>query len=77
MLSRIIANVRVGRAQVPPDAPAHIRGVRMGNAVGGLAHEPGFREVDGTLRASAARATGINPRARDPIDPRMPSLPPA
>ena len=28
-------------------------------------------------KATARRSTGINPEARDPIDPRMPNLPPA
>jgi hypothetical protein len=27
-------------------------------------------------KATARRSTGINPEARDPIDPRMPNLPP-
>jgi hypothetical protein len=70
-------NLRVGRAQVRPDAPSHIKGIRMGNEPGSLAREAGFEQVDGLVKATAERATGINPQARNPIDPRMPNLPPA
>jgi hypothetical protein len=75
-MKKVIANVRVGKPQIDPDAPAHIRGIRMGNA-GTLAHDPGFRQRDGLVQATAARATGINAKERNPIDPRMPNLPPA
>jgi len=27
-------------------------------------------------RSTAERSTGVNPKARNPIDPRMPNLPP-
>jgi hypothetical protein len=36
--------------------------------------QPGHN-ADGTV--TAARSTGINPKAHEPIDPRMPNLPPA
>lgn len=66
--------LRVGRADVKPDAPAHTRGVREGNEVGAYERSPGHRP-DG--RSTARRSTGICPKARDPIDPRMPNLSPA
>jgi hypothetical protein len=66
--------IRVGRPDVRPDAPSHVPGVRQGNAVDAYGREPGHLP-DG--RASARRSTGIRPKAENPIDPRMPNLPPA
>jgi hypothetical protein len=70
----VVANVHVGRPHVRPDKPSHTPGVREGNALGGYAREAGHLP-DG--RATARRSTGINPEARNPIDARMPNLPPA
>jgi hypothetical protein len=66
-----MAEIRVGRPDVKPDAPAHTPGIREGNE--GADRQPGHWP-DG--RATAERATGIDPQARNPIDPRMPNLPP-
>jgi hypothetical protein len=66
--------IKTGRPDVRPDTPSHTPGVREGNAVGSYEKEEGHLP-DG--RSTAARSTGINPKARDPIDPRMPSLSPA
>jgi hypothetical protein len=76
---KIVANVRVGKAQTKPTAPAHTAGVRRGNARGNFEKEAGLKAVGngGGARATARRSTGINPEARNPIDPRMPNLPPA
>lgn len=66
-------NLKVGRADTYNSAPAHIPGVKQGNAPNDedqVGHNP-----DGT--ATAARSTGINPEARNPIDPSSPNLPPA
>jgi hypothetical protein len=76
LFGRKVANVRIGKPQIRPDGPSHIPGIRMGNAPGSLAREPGFHPVNGLVKASAERSTGINARARNPIDPRMPNLPP-
>jgi hypothetical protein len=75
---KLIANVRVGKAQADPTAPAHTPGVKRGNARGNFNRERGMRQMrDGDgARATARRSTGINPEARNPIDPRMPNLPP-
>jgi hypothetical protein len=62
---RVISNVSVGTPQGHPTAPSHTRGVKQGNAHG-----------DG-VAATARRSTSVNPRAHEPIDPRMPKLPPA
>ncbi len=58
-----IANVRVGRPDVKPTAPSHVRGVYQGNR-----HHP----PEGTAR----RSTGIRATDHDVIDPRMPRLSP-
>jgi hypothetical protein len=75
-MRRQIANVRVGEPDVAPDAPAHIPGVNSGNTLGrGDAVNPSAHGRGGT--AATGRSTGINPEARNPIDSRMPNLPPA
>jgi hypothetical protein len=63
-----------GRRKLPaPDVTAHVPGVREGN-------EPGsYERMRGHLpdgRVTAERSTGINAEKRNPIDPRMPNLPP-
>ena len=75
-MTTTVANITIGRRDVDPDAPSHIRGVVQGNAtvldkIRGLVARG--QEATGT----AERSTGINPRDRDPIDPRMPNLSPA
>ena len=57
-----------------PDAPTHIEGIKQGNAKGNYERQDGHLP-DG--RSTAERSTGINAEARNPIDPRMPNLPPA
>ena len=64
---------RVGKPDVEPDARAH-EGVKQGNAAGNYEKQAGHLP-DGT--STAARSTGINPKAHEPIDPRMPNLSPA
>ena len=76
---RTVANLRVGRPDVSPSRPTHVAGIREGNEVGSIFREAGLHQDPDDARfatASAERSTGINPRARDPIDPRMPHLPP-
>jgi hypothetical protein len=72
-----ISNVRVGKPQTKPTAPSHTPGVREGNARGNFEREAGLEATPDGARATARRSTSINPKARDPIDPRMPRLPPA
>jgi hypothetical protein len=76
------SNVRLGKPETTPTAPAHVAGVKQGNARGNSRDEKGLRDAPGGdgdrgAYATARRSTGINPEARDPIDPRMPNLPPA
>jgi hypothetical protein len=68
-----MADIRVGKADVKPDLPAHTRGVAQGNAPGNYGKQAGHKP-DG--RSSAKRSTGVNPDAMEPIDPSMPNLSP-
>ncbi|CAA9521798.1 MAG: hypothetical protein AVDCRST_MAG45-2552 [uncultured Solirubrobacterales bacterium] len=66
--------IRTGKPDVRPDLPAHTPGIMSGNQTGNYDKQVGHKP-DGT--STAERSTGINPKARNPIDPRMPNLPPA
>ena len=68
-----MAQIRVGRPDVRPDATSHIKGVPQGNAPGGYSRQPGHH-ADG--RADARRSTGISPGKHDVLLPSMPNLPP-
>lgn len=68
-----MADIRTGKPDVTPDLPAHTEGVFQGNSKGNYESQAGHNP-DGS--STAARATGINPKARNPIDPRMPNLSP-
>ncbi len=61
------------RGNPPVDMPAHTPGVKAGNSKGNYDRQAGHLP-DGRRRAEAS--TGINPDARQPIDPRMPNLSP-
>ena len=69
-----MGDIRTGTPDVRMDLPAHTPGIMSGNQVGNYEKQVGHK-ADGT--STAARSTGINPKAREPIDPRMPNLPPA
>lgn len=62
--------IKVGKPDVKPDLPSHVKGVPQGNQE---SKQPGHHE-DGTV--DARRSTGINPKKHDPILPIMPNLPP-
>jgi hypothetical protein len=68
-----MAGIRVGKPDIDTSDLGHVQGVRQGNARGNYESQEGMLP-DG--RRTAAAATGVNPEARDPIDPRMPNLPP-
>jgi hypothetical protein len=68
-----MADMKTGTAEVRPDAPSHVKGIKQGNAKGNYEATPGHN-ADGT--STARRSTGINPKQREPIDPRMPNLSP-
>jgi hypothetical protein len=65
--------MKLGRQKTKTDAPTHVKGTTEGNAKGNYESQKGH-EPDG--RSTAARSTGINAKAREPIDPRMPNLSP-
>jgi hypothetical protein len=69
----MMGNITVGKPDVSPDKPAHTPGVKQGNAKGAYEKQAGHRP-DG--RSTALRSTGVNPKAMEPIDPRMPNLSP-
>ena len=68
-----MAWIKKGRAEVAPDAPSHVKGIKQGNAKGNYARMSGHLP-DG--RSTAERSTGINPEMMEPIDPSMPNLSP-
>jgi hypothetical protein len=57
-----------------PDISAHRAGVKQGNSTGNYESQIGHKP-DG--RSTSERSTGINAKAENPIDPRMPNLSPA
>ena len=61
--TKVVGNIVVGKPDVDPEAPSHVRGVLQGNRP----------TVDGGER----RSTGINPKHHGAIDPRMPKISPA
>jgi hypothetical protein len=64
----------MARELVSRDTPSHTPGTRKGEErLIREGPEPG-REQKGMR--TARDATSINPRARNPIDPRMPHMPP-
>jgi hypothetical protein len=63
-----------GKADVKPDAPAHVAGIKQGNSTGNYERQAGHNP-DGT--STSKRSTGINAKNEEPIDPRMPNLSPA
>jgi len=66
-------NLKVGKPRGTPTTSGKVRGTNEGNK-GPRENEPGHLPGG---RVTARRSTGINPGAHDPIDPRMPNLPPA
>ena len=66
--------ISVGKPDATPDKPSHTPGVREGNSKGNYETQPGHLP-DG--RSTAERSTGVEAKARNPIDPSMPNLSPA
>ena len=65
----------MAKPQVKPDISSHMVGTQKGEErVRRHGREPGRTQGKGVR--TARDATSINPSARDPIDPRMPHLPP-
>lgn len=76
-------NLRVGKPDTTQDAPAHTPGVKQGNEPGDTEKDPGIIQTGRTgagrpsARSTAWKSTGVDPEARNPIDPNSPNLPPA
>ncbi len=66
-------NLKTGKPDAKPEDPAHVGGIRQGNARGNYEKQGGHKP-DGT--STAERSTGIRPDHHGPIDPRMPNLSP-
>ena len=66
--------MKIGKRKGKTDNAGHVKGINQGNSTGNYERQAGHLP-DG--RATAERSTGINAGARNPIDPRMPNLPPA
>jgi hypothetical protein len=72
-----VDNLVVGKPDVKPSAPAHSPGVREGNHRKSIIREPGIKRAGRFMaQATMRRSTGINAKAHQPIDPRMPNLTP-
>jgi hypothetical protein len=70
-------NLVVGKKDVDIATPSHVRGVHEGNWPEARVRRARARGKDPATAGGAARSTGINPEAREPIDRRMPRLSPA
>ena len=67
-----MADMRTGDGPAQ-DLPSHVKGIKAGNSKGNYEKQAGHK-ADG--RATSERSTGINAKAANPIDPRMPNLSP-
>ncbi len=77
LVSNVVSNIKVGDRDVRPSLPTHSPGVREGNKRKAVMREPGIVLLGRLLAiATSRRSTGINAKARTPIDPRMPNLTP-
>ncbi|WP_166176631.1 hypothetical protein [Rubrobacter tropicus] len=53
--------IRVGGPDTKMDAPSHVKGVRRGNAPGGIRKDPGLEKAgEYTARSNARKSTSIN-----------------
>jgi hypothetical protein len=73
----VIANIVVGKPDVKPAAPSHVRGVLQGNHPHSGRRDKGIEDEGQSGKGDARRSTGIRPKDHDVIDPRMPKISPA
>jgi hypothetical protein len=76
MKTNTIANIRVGKPDVSAATPSHVQGVREGNELGSARRQSDIEPEGLTAKGTSRRSTGINAKARAPIDPDMPNLSP-
>ena len=75
---KVISNVVVGKPDVRPDLPSHVRGVFEGNHPHPTERDKGIRDLSPTRgEGTARRSTGLRAKHHDVIDPRMPKLSPS
>jgi hypothetical protein len=67
--SVLVYGVRVGRADIHPAKPSHVRGVEMGNAKGAIFRNAGIHRKKGGARGTARRSTGVHPLKHNAILP--------
>lgn len=67
-----MGRIRVGKPDVKPDTPTHVKGLHEGNK-GPYDKQPGHKK-DGT--ANSRRSTGVSWRKHNPIMKIMPNLSP-
>ena len=60
MKTKTIANIKVGKPQIDPMRPTHIRGVREGNSVGNMKEDESLEPDGEGACATARRSTGIS-----------------
>jgi hypothetical protein len=65
--------IETGKPHTKQDSAAHTPGNNQGNSTGNYDKQKGHLP-DG--KRTAAASTGIDPGKHEPIDPRMPNLPP-
>ena len=65
--------IKVGKPDVDVDSLGHTPGVKSGNSKGNYNSQKGHKP-DGKRTAEAS--TGVNAKARNPIDSSMPNLSP-
>ena len=65
--------IETGKPDTTQDSAAHTPGNNQGNSTGNYAKQKGHLPEG---KRTAAASTGIDPGRSEPIDPRMPNLPP-
>lgn len=68
-----MAKIKRGKGQASPDTPGHTPGIQQGNQTGSYESMPGHLP-DG--RSTAERSTGVDAKARNPVDSSSPNLSP-
>lgn len=75
-------NIKKGEQDISPDTPAHTPGTAKGEEkVMNEGKEPGRQDTGGEDRpagtSTARNSTSVNAEGMEPIDPKMPNMPPA
>ncbi len=68
--------ITIGKRDVDPTLPSHVRGVHQGNWPLKARRRRRQRGEDPSISGAPRRSTGISPKIHGPIDPRMPHLTP-